>query len=52
MNKTKYTFEPGAIIKSNSCGDFIFLEELQPKKETFYEVDAESEGESNEEVSK
>ena len=31
MNKTKYTFEPGAIIKSNSCGNFIFLEEIQPK---------------------
>ena len=30
----------------------LLLEELQPKKETFYEVDAESEGESNEEVSK
>ena len=29
----------------------LLLEELQPKKETFYEVDAESEGESNEENS-
>ena len=30
----------------------ILLEELQPKKETFYEVDEESEGEENEEASK
>lgn len=30
----------------------ILLEELQPKKETFYEVDKESEGDSNEENNK
>ena len=30
----------------------LLLEELQPKKETFYEVDKESESEENEEVSK
>ena len=30
----------------------LLLEELQPKKETFYEVDSESEGETDEEISK
>ena len=30
----------------------LLLEELQPKKETFYEVDAESESDENEEISK
>ena len=30
----------------------LLLEELQPKKETFYEVDKESESEENEEISK
>ena len=30
----------------------LLLEELQPKKETFYEVDEESESEENEEISK
>ena len=30
----------------------LLLEELQPKKETFYEVDGESEGVSDEEISK
>ncbi len=30
----------------------LLLEELQPKKETFYEVDSESEGETDEESSK
>ena len=30
----------------------ILLDELQPKKETFYEVDQESEESSNEEISK
>ncbi len=30
----------------------LLLEELQPKKETFYEVETESEGENNEETSK
>ncbi len=30
----------------------LLLEELQPKKETFYEVDTESEGEENEEETK
>ena len=30
----------------------LLLEELQPKKETFYEVDSESESDENEEISK
>ena len=30
----------------------LLLEELQPKRETFYEVDLESEGDENEEISK